>query len=101
MNCSVDEVANYVSCYGSPIASKEGAQLRFNGLIDGLQAVLSSKRWQGAETEPRIGSIRSYTCRDQGSDAQIDIDVAPRWSSDAEITYVVTLFGWSSIEPQL
>ena len=101
MNCSVDEIANYVSCYGSPIASKEGAELRFTGLIDGLQAVLPSTRWQGAETEQRIGSIRSYTCRDQDSDAQIDIDIASRWSPDAEITYVVTIFGWSSIEPQL
>ena len=101
MNCNVDEIASYISCYGSPIASKEGAQLRFTGLIDGLQAVLSSKQWQGAETEPRIGSIRSYTCRDQASDARIDIDVAPRWSPDAEIAYVVTIFGWISMGPQL
>jgi hypothetical protein len=25
MDCSVDEIADYVSCYGSPIASKEDA----------------------------------------------------------------------------
>jgi hypothetical protein len=91
MDCSVDEIADYVSCYGSPIASKEQAERRFTGLIDELQAVLPSERWQGAETEPRIGSIRSYTCRDQDSDAQIDIDIAPRWSPDEEISHVVTI----------
>ena len=101
MDCSVDEIADYVSCYGSPIASKEEAERRFTGLIDELQAVLPSERWQGAETEPRISSIRSYTCRDQDSDAQIDIDLASRWSPDEEITYVVTIFGWTAIEPQL
>lgn len=101
MACSVDEIADYVSCYGSPIASKEEAERRFTGFIDELQAVLPSERWQGAETEPRTASIRSYTCRDQDSDAQIDIDIAPRWSLDEEISYVVTIFGWTAIGPRL
>ena len=101
MDCSVDEIADYVSCYGSPIASKKEAEDRFTGLIDELQAVLPSERWQGAETEPRIGSIRSYTCRDQDSDAQIDIDIAPQWSANEEISHVITIFGWTAIEPRL
>jgi hypothetical protein len=101
MDCSVDEIADYVSCYGSPIASKEKAEHRFTGLIDELQAVLPPERWRGAETEPRIGSIRSYSCRDQDSDAQIDIDIASQWSPDEEISYVVTIFGWTAISPQL
>ena len=63
MDCSVDEIADYVSCYGSPIASKEEAEHRFTGLINELQAVLPPERWRGAETEPRIGSIRSYSWR--------------------------------------
>ena len=101
MDCSVDEIADYVSCYSSPIASKEEAERRFTELIDELQAVLPSERWQGVETEPRIASIRSYTCRDQDSDAQIDIDIASRLSPDEETTYVVTIFGWTAIGPQL
>jgi hypothetical protein len=101
MDCSVDEIADYVSCYGSPIASKEKAEHRFTGLINELQAVLPPERWRGAETEPRIGSIRSYSCRDQDSDAQIDIDIAPQWSPDEEISYIVTIFGWTAISPQL
>jgi hypothetical protein len=101
MDCSVDEIADYVSCYGSPIASKEEAERRFTGLIDELRAVLPPERWQGAETEPRTASIRSYTCRDQDSDAQIDIDIAPRWSPAEEISYVVTIFGWTAIAPRL
>jgi hypothetical protein len=101
MDCSVDEIADYVSCYGSPIASKEEAERRFTGLIDELQAVLPSERWQGAETEPRSASIRSYSYLDQDSDTQIDIDIAPRWSTDDEISYVVTIFGWAAIGPRL
>jgi hypothetical protein len=101
MACSVDEIADYVSCYGSPIASKEEAERRFTGFIDELQAVLPSERWQGAETEPRSASIRSYTYLDQDSDAQIDIDIAPRWSTAEEISYVVTIFGWTAIGPRL
>jgi len=101
MDCKVDEIADYVSCYGSPIASKEEAERRFTGLIDALRAVLPSENWQGVETEPRTASIRSYTCLDQDSDAQIDIDIAPRWSPDEEISYVVTIFGWTAIGPRL
>ena len=101
MDCSVDEIADYVSCYGSPIASKEEAERRFTGLIDELQAVLPSERWQGAKTESRTGSIHSYTCRDQDSDAQIDIDIVPQWSPNEEISHVITIFGWTAIEPRL
>jgi len=76
-------------------------ELRFTGLINELQAVLPPERWTGAEIEPRIGSMRSYTCGDQISDAGIDIDIVPQWSPDEEISYVVTIFGWIAISPQL
>ena len=75
--------------------------LRFTGLINELQAVLPPERWTAAEIEPRIGSMRSYTCGDQISDAGIDIDIVPQWSPDEEISYVVTIFGWTAIAPQL
>ena len=101
MNCNVDDIANYISCYGSAIRHKEGAEHRFTGLIDELQAVLPPERWAGAEIEPRIGSIRSYTWGDQLSDARVDIDIVPQFSPDKEISYVVTIFGWTAIAPQL
>jgi hypothetical protein len=101
MDCSVDRIADYVSCYGSPIASEEEVQRRFTGLVDELEAVLPPIRWQGVEDEPRVGSTRSYTYRDQDSDAQIDIDIARHWSSDEKISYVVTIFGWTAFEPRL
>ena len=101
MNCNVDDIANYVSCYGPAIGQKEGAERRFTELIDELQAVLPPERWTGAEIEPRVGSIRSYTWGDQISDAGIDIDIVPQWSPDEEISYTVTIFGWTSIAPRL
>jgi len=101
MDCSVDEIAEYVSCYGLSIAKKEKAEHRFTELIDELRAVLPPERWQGAETEPRIGSIRSYTCRDQDSDVQIDIDIVSQWSPNKENSYTVTIFGWTAFAPRL
>jgi hypothetical protein len=101
MNCNVDDIANYVFCCGPAIGRKEEAELRFTGLINELQAVLPPERWTGAEIEPRIGSMRSYTWGDQISDAGIDIDIVPQWSPDEEISYVVTIFGWTAISPQL
>jgi hypothetical protein len=101
MNCNVNDIANYVSCYGSAIGHKERAERRFTGLIDELQAVLPPDRWAGAEIEPRIGSIRSYTWEDQLSDARVDIDIVPQFSSDEKISYVVTIFGWTAIARQL
>jgi hypothetical protein len=34
MNCNVDDIAIYVSCYGPAIGRKEGAELRFTALIN-------------------------------------------------------------------
>jgi hypothetical protein len=47
MDCSVDDFANYVSCYSSAIGSEEEADRRFIRLINELQAVLPSDRWRG------------------------------------------------------
>jgi hypothetical protein len=96
-----DDIANYVSCYGSSVRQKAEAERRFTGLINELQAVLPPERWAGGEIEPKIGSIRSYTWRDQISDAGFDIDIVSQWSTDEEISYVVTIFGWTAISPQL
>jgi hypothetical protein len=75
MDCSVDRIANYVSCYASAIGSKEEASRRFVRLINELQAVLPSDRWRGEETHAEIDAIRSYTYEDRNCNARIDIDL--------------------------
>ena len=101
MNCSLDDIANYVSCYGSAIGSKEEASQRFIGLINELQAVLPSDRWRGEETEPGIDSIRSYTYEDQNSGAHIDIDLIGQLEMEGDYSYLVRIFGWAATEPRL
>jgi hypothetical protein len=101
MDCSLDDIANYVSCYGSAIGSKEEASQRFIGLINELQAVLPFDRWRGEETEPGIDSIRSYTYEDQNSGAHIDIDLIGQLEMEGDYSYLVRIFGWAATEPRL
>ena len=101
MDCSLDDIANYVSCYGSAIGNKEEADRRFIRLINELQAVLPSDRWRGIETEPGIDTIRSYTYEDQNSGAHIDIDLIAQLETEGEYFYRVTIFGWPATEPRL
>jgi hypothetical protein len=101
MNCSIDDIANYVSCYSPAFSKKEVAQDRFIGFINDLQAVLPPERWSGAESQARVASIRSYTYDDRDTGAQIDIDIIPQWSPDEEPSYGVAIFGWAAAGPQL
>jgi len=101
MDCSVNGIANYVSCYGSAIGNKEEADRRFIQLIDELQVVLLSDRWRGMEITPGIDSILSYTYEDQNSDAHIDIDLITIMETEGEPSYRVAIFGWPATEPRL
>jgi hypothetical protein len=101
MDCSLEDIANYVSCYGSAIGNKEEADRRFIRLIEELQAVLPSDRWRGIETEPGIDTIRSYTYEDQNSDAHIDIDLIAQLDMEGDYSYLITIFGWAATEPRL
>lgn len=101
MDCSVDEIANYVSCYGSAIGSREEAGHDFIRLINELQAVLPSDSWRGIEMQPGVDSIRSYTYEDQNSGAHIDIDLIAQLKTEGEYSYHVTIFGWAATEPRL
>ena len=96
MECDVDRIVNYVSCYGSVIRTREEAVERFIEIVNELQSALPSDRWSKVKEEPRIDSTRSYTFEDQGSDAHIDIDLIPRADS-----YMVTIFGWTATKPRL
>jgi hypothetical protein len=101
MDCRIDEIANYVSCYGSAIESKEEASHRFIQLINELQAVLPSDRWRKVETQPGIDSIRSYTYEDQNSGAHIDVDLMVQLETTGEYSYLISIYGWAATEPRL
>jgi hypothetical protein len=101
MDCSIDDVADYVSCYDSAIGSKQEADRRFIELINELQAVLPAHRWRGVEKEPGIDSIQCYTYTDQNSDAHIDLDLIVQLKTGGEYFYLVTIFGWAATEPRL
>jgi hypothetical protein len=101
MDCSVDRIANYVSCYTSAIGSKEEASQHFMRLINELQAVLPSDRWRGEETQSAIDVIRSYTYEDRNSDARIDIDFIGQLEMEGDYSYLIAIFGWAASEPRL
>jgi hypothetical protein len=101
MDCSINGIANYVSCYGSAIGNKAEADRRFIRLIHQLQAVLPSDRWREIETAPGIDAIRSYIYQDQNSDAHIDIDLITIMETEGEPSYRIAIFGWPATEPRL
>jgi hypothetical protein len=96
MECDVDRIVSYVSCYSSVIGTREEAGDLFTRFVDELQSTLPSDRWRKIKDEPRINSIRSYIYEDQHSAAHIDLDLIARADS-----YMVTIFGWTATNPQL
>jgi hypothetical protein len=102
MDCEIDLIANYVSCYSTTINTKEEAEHRFKGLIKELQALLPANRWHRSENQPGVDSISSYGFDDVISDASIDIDLVARLRSAAgDLSYIVRIFGWAAPEPRL
>jgi hypothetical protein len=95
MECDVDRIVNYVSCYSSVIGREEAGD-RFIQFVDELQSALPSDRWRKVKEEPRIDSTRRYTYQDQDSNAHIDIDLIGRADS-----YMLTIFGWTATKPRL
>lgn len=101
MSCNIDRVAKFVACYASATASEAEAEHRFTELAGELATVLPTETWNGIETAPRLDAVRSYTWQDHGSDAKIDIDIISEESPERETSYIVTIFGWSPLAPQL
>src|SRR6266568_1881176 len=91
MECDVDRIVSYVSCYSSVIGTREEAGDLFTRFVAELQSTLPSDRWRKIKDEPRINSIRSYIYEDQHSAAHIDLDLIARADS-----YMVTIFGWTA-----
>ena len=101
MDCSMDRIADYVSCYSDTLSSEKEAKAVLTRYLDELQSTLQSNRWRKVETDPEIGSIRSYSYIDQTSDARIDIDLVAQSLSTEEYSYVVTIFAWPTTGPRL
>ena len=89
MECDVDRIAYYISCYSSRIGAEEEADNIFTRLIDELQSVSLSGRWRLVKEKPRVNSIRRYTYQNEDPDAHLDIDLL-----DQVGVYMVTIFGW-------
>src|SRR5918999_1337838 len=94
MECDIDRIANYVSCYSSPIHTEKEAETLFSSLVDHLQAALPSDSWRGIQKTPGVASSRSYTYQDQTSNAHIDIDIVARPKPAGPNSYMVSIFGW-------
>jgi len=94
MDCYLDRIATYVSCFSSLIHTEEEAVTLFTSLIDELQAALPSDRWRGMQKDPGTASIRSYTYDDQRSNARIDIDIIAGTGPSGQSIYMVSSFGW-------
>ena len=47
MDCDIDRILSYISCYSATTDMKEAADYRFTRLIKELQDVLPADRWGG------------------------------------------------------
>jgi hypothetical protein len=95
LDCYIDRILNYVSCFGALIDSEEAADVMFTRFVGELQGVLPPERWQGSKKEPGVNTVRSYVYADRKSDAHIDIDVVAEHAKDRDGLYVVSIFAWT------
>lgn len=95
MECYIDRILTYVSCYSPPIGSEREADVRFSLIVGELQVALPPDRWIGMKREPGVESIRSYLYQDQKSPAHIDIDIVPRIDFQGTASYMISMFAWT------
>ena len=95
MECYIDRILSYVSCYSPSIGTEKDADSLFRLMVDELQAALPSNRWVGMKQEPGIDSIRSYLYQDQKSYAHIDMDIVPRIDPQGINSYMISMFAWT------
>jgi hypothetical protein len=94
MECYIDRILSFVSCYSPSIETEEAAAL-FTRLVDELQAALPSDRWIGRKRAPGIDSIQSYLYADKKSPAHIDVDIVPRLDVREANSYMISMFAWT------
>jgi hypothetical protein len=95
MECYIDRILSYVSCYSPSMGTEKEADSLFRLMVDELQAALPSNRWLGMKQEPGIDSIRSYLYQDKKSYAHIDMDIVPRIEPQGTNSYMISMFAWT------
>ena len=95
MECYIDRILSYVSCYSPSMETEKEADSLFRLMVGELQAALPSHRWVGMKQEPGIDSIRSYLYQDQKSYAHIDMDIVPRIEPEGRNSYMISMFAWT------
>lgn len=93
LECYIDRIASYISCY-SPLMDREKAGTLFTRLIDDLQGGLPSDTWKGIKKDPGMSSTLSYIYQHQDSNAHVDIDILARPGLGGQSSYMVSFFGW-------
>src|SRR5439155_18466744 len=78
MNCSIDRILSYLSCYGAVINNEKEAENVFKQLVDDVKAALP---------------VRSITYEDRKS-SRIDIELLVSSTMEVQSSYVVSLYGW-------
>jgi len=73
MDCGIDRLLSYLSCYSAPIIDKKEAENAFAQLVDDVKAGLPSANWRPITVVPTIDSIQSISYQDWQSGTQIDI----------------------------
>jgi len=95
LECYIDRILSYVSCYSPTVGTETGADRLFQLMVDELQAALPSTRWVGINQKPGVDSIRSYLYQDQKSYAHIDVDIVPRIDPQGISSYMISIFAWT------
>ena len=75
MNCGIDRILSYVSCYSAVINNEKEAENVFNQLVDDVKAALPPDRWGPVQATPTLGSVRSISYQDGKTGARIDIEL--------------------------
>jgi hypothetical protein len=97
MNCGIDRVLSYVSCYSAPIDNETEAVEVFNKLVENLRAALPSDRWRPVSVVPTLGSIRIVSYQERQSAAQVDIELLVGPTVEVQRAYVISLYGWARL----
>ena len=95
MNCAIDRILSYVSCYSAPINNEKEAENVFTRLVDDVEAALPSERWGPVEAISRVGSVRSISYQDRKSAARINIELLVQPTMEVERSYIISLYGWT------
>src|SRR6266850_6409834 len=92
MNCGIDRILSYVSCYSALINNEKEAEDAFTRLVDDVEAALPAGRWGPIQATPRLGAVRSVSYQDQKSAARLDIELLVRSTLEVHSSYVISLY---------